>query len=136
MLTAGSSTSTTFTSNTPPAFRCRSSQQGATLLRVRRTCGGPGETLDASSGQELTAQITLVDALNEPLAQNVDHIEIWSGDHALTDIARQFTRNGIPVTVHARPHGIARSLEHVATRVHRLTELSFMHTTPILDGAA
>ena len=82
------------------------------------------------------ADNALVDALNEPLAHNVDHIEIWSGDHAFTDIARQFTRNGIPVTVHAPPHGIARSLEHVATRVHHLTELSFMHTTPILDGAA
>ena len=43
-----------------------------------------------------------------------------------TDIARVHPQWN-SCTVHARPHGIARSLEHVATRVHRLTELSFMH---------
>ena len=82
------------------------------------------------------ADDALLEVLQEPLASRVDHIEIWSGDHAFTPAARNLRTQNIPVTVLACPGTIARCLFHAATNIRQLNELASFRDHLAIDKVA
>lgn len=69
------------------------------------------------------ADIKLAEVLeSDPASQTAQRIEIWSGDHHFSALAKQARSRGAEVHVFARPSALSKTLGDTATQFHPLFE--------------